>query len=195
MAGDAIPAYEEALRAVVDLLDALPGQAMIIGGLAVIAHGYVRATDHIDATVSGAATTPEQIVSLARDRDIHPRIDDPMAFARRTQMLLLVHRPTGIPVDISLAWIRFEAEALARQQVIAFRGLDIRVCDPEDLIIYKLVAARPLDLEDARQLTMRHGLRLDRTRILSTLASFDEILEDGRSRVAMWRDIDRTASP
>ena len=166
---------------------------MLIGGLAVIAHGHVRTTDDIDATVSAQGTSPEQIVELARVQDIYPRIDDAIAFARRNQVLLLIHRPTGIELDLSLAWLPFEEQALARSVVVRFRGLELRVCDLEDLIVYKLVAARPVDIEDARQLSMRHHTRIDRDKMTRRLTEFDEMLEDSRSRVAIWRDIERSA--
>ncbi|MBA3888110.1 MAG: nucleotidyltransferase [Acidobacteria bacterium] len=187
--------YEDALRAVLALLDDLPGPGMIIGGLAVIAQGHVRATEDIDVTVSGASVTAGAVIDVAARHGIVSRIDDPVAFAERTQVLLLVHERTGVEVDLSLAWIPFEEEALARQQVVAFGEMTIRVCHPEDLIIYKLVAARPLDLEDARQLTLRHGRALDRERIQRTVAGFDEILEDGRSRLALWLAIERSTMP
>jgi hypothetical protein len=184
--------YDDALRAVLALLDDLPGPAMIIGGLAVIAQGHVRTTEDIDVTVSGASVTPGSVIDVAARHGIRSRIDDPVAFAERTQVLLLVHEPTGVEVDLSLAWIPFEEEALSRGQVVPFRDTTMRVCHPEDLVIYKLVAARPLDLEDARQLVLRHGTALDRERIQRTLASFDEILEDGRPRVALWLEIERS---
>ena len=69
----------------------------------------------------------------------------------------------------------------------------MRVCDLEDLIVYKLVAARPVDIEDARQLSMRHHTRIDRDKMTRRLTEFDEMLEDSRSRVAIWRDIERSA--
>lgn len=107
--------FERALRAVMALLDALPGPTMLIGGIAVIAHGHVRTTDDIAATVSGKDVTAEQILAVAAGHDIESRIDDPVAFARRNQVLLLVHRPTGVPVDVSLAWLAFEEAAFGRQ--------------------------------------------------------------------------------
>jgi hypothetical protein len=182
--------FEDAVRAVAALLDDLPGASMFIGGLAVIAHGYVRTTDDIDATVSGAGLTPERIVETAARHGIHPRIDDVAAFARRTQVLLLVHRASGVDVDLSLAWIPFEHEALARHQIVRFREMALRVSDATDLIVYKLVAGRAHDVEDARQLLIRHRSTIDRTRVRTVLAAFDELLDDGRSRVALWQHVD-----
>lgn len=185
--------YEWALRAVSAFLDRLPGPTMFIGGLAVIAHGHVRTTVDIDATVSGKDVSPDHIVEVAATHDIYPRIDDVLAFARRNQVLLLAHRPTGVELDLSLAWLPFEQEALARRTVVRFGDLELRVCDPEDLIVYKLVAARPLDLEDARQIALRHHKRIDRERVRGILAAFDDALDDGRPRVELWRDIERSA--
>jgi hypothetical protein len=187
------PPYDRALRAVVALLDALPGPSMLIGGLAVMLHGHVRTTDDIDATVAGAGLTPEQIVARARAYDLMPRIENAVALARRTQVLLLVHQPTGVELDLSLAWVPFEAEALARRVVVRFEDLELHVCGAEDLIIYKVVAARPVDLDDARQLAMRHRQGIDRERVRRVLAEFDEVLEDGRPRLALWQAIERAA--
>ena len=195
MTSGAPESYERALRAVVSLLAVLPGPTMFIGGLAVIAHGHVRATDDIDTTASGQRVTPEQIVSAAAAFDIHPRMDGAVEFARRTQVLLLEHRPTGVNIDLSLAWLPFEEEALARHVVVRFRDMDLRICGPEDLIIYKVVAARPVDLEDARQIALRHWAGIDRDRVRRTLAEFDAVLEDGRSRVDLWRAIEQSGHP
>jgi hypothetical protein len=65
----------------------------------------------------------------------------------------------------------------------------------EDLIVYKLVAARPVDLEDARQLAMRHHAHIDRERVRRIVAEFDGVLEDGRSRIDLWLSVERSAYP
>jgi hypothetical protein len=193
MTHDRAEPYEQALRAVSAFLDQLPGPTMFIDGLAVIAHGHIRTTDDIDATVSGEDVSADRIVQWAAAHDIHPRMDDALAFARRNQVLLLVHRPTGVELDLSLAWLPFEREALARRTIVRLRDLELRVCDPEDLIVYKLVAARALDLEDARQIALRHHTRIDRERVRRLLTAFDDALDDGRSRVELWRDVERSA--
>ena len=66
MTGRAPESYEQALHAVSALLAALPGPAMLIGGLVVIAHGHVRTTDDIDATASGRRVTPPKRVPDGR---------------------------------------------------------------------------------------------------------------------------------
>lgn len=58
-----------------------------------------------------------------------------------------------------------------------------------------LVAARRIDLDDARQLAMRHQSRIDLERERRMLAEFDAVLDNGRSRLEMWRAIETSAYP
>lgn len=188
------PPYLVALRAVAAWLDTVDAPARVIGGLAVIVHGHLRTTFDIDATISAADVDPKRLIGSAADFGFKPRHPDPLTFARQTQMLLLTHEATGVQIDVSLAWLPFELDALTRRAEVVFEGLTLRVCDPGDLIVYKLVAARPRDLDDAKQIALRHWQTLDRDRILNTAREFDVLLEDDRSRAQMWREIANAAS-
>lgn len=126
---------------------------------------------------------------------IVPRIPDSLAFVEHNQILLLVHQSSDVQVDLSLAWLPFEEHALERSLSVAFHGVTIRICHPEDIVVYKLVAARPLGLEDARQLTLLHHHTIDRRRASEALREFDEVLEDGRPRLPLWHEIARSAYP
>jgi len=44
-----------------------------------------------------------------------------------------------------------------------------------------------------RQIALRHHKRIDRERVRGILAAFDDALDDGRPRVELWRDIERSA--
>ena len=108
-----------------------------------IASGVSRSTIDIDATVSAQAVEPERLAAALAGQDIHPRIDGAVEFARSRHIFLAEHRPSGVPVDISLAWLPFEEEAIAAAETRDFAGVRTRVARPEDLVIYKMVAARP----------------------------------------------------
>lgn len=138
---------------------------MFIGGLAVIAHGVPRYTLDIDATVLGREVSPERLVEAARAHQLVPRREDVIAFARASQVVLLRHESLEIPVDVSLAWMPFEEEAIEASQEADYQGVRIRVPRPEDLIVYKLIASRPRDLEDAGKLLALHGKRINVGRV------------------------------
>lgn len=120
------PRYLDALRAVRDALAALESPFMFIGGLAVIAHGVPRYTLDIDATVPGRKVSPERVVEAARRHKLIPRREDAIAFAQTSQVVLLRHEACGVPVDVSLAWMPFEEEALGASRV---EGLVRQFCE------------------------------------------------------------------
>ena len=54
---------------------------MVIGGIAVIAHGVQRMTTDIDAVIQGDSVQIRELLSVLRQHRILPRIDDAEAFA------------------------------------------------------------------------------------------------------------------
>jgi hypothetical protein len=151
---------------------------MIIGGIAVIAHGVARYTADIDATVAASDTVLEHIFDAVARHHIAPRIEDAPAFARERQIVLLRHGPSGVDLDVSLAWLPFEIEAIRRSETCDYGGVAIPIARPDDLVIYKMVAARPRDLEDVERLLLLHGSSLDVPRIAATVREFADALEE-----------------
>ncbi len=173
------PRFLSALRAARNALAALKTPSMFIGGVAVIAHGVARHTVDIDATVLASQVSPERLVEVGQSFEIVPRTTDAVAFARERQVLLLRHASSEIPIDVSLAWLPFEEEALSNCQTVDFGGVSIPVPRPEDLLLYKLVAHRPRDIEDAETLLLLHGKHVDLSRVTAILQEFCDALEDG----------------
>ena len=95
-------------------------------------------------------------------------------------------------LDVSLAWLPFELDAIGRSEVIDYAGVAIRVPRPDDLVIYKLVAARPRDLDDVERLLLLHGASLDLPRIVATVREFADVLEDPGRVDALERLLKKT---
>jgi hypothetical protein len=167
-----------ALAATAAALESLPTRSMIIGGIAVIARGLPRQTIDIDATVWAESIDPETLLQAFAQHLLLPRIGDALDFARRHQMLLLRHEPSGTPVDLSLAWLPFEREALQRSTVVDFGGVSIHVAAPEDLIVYKAVAWRDRDRSDIERLLTRYRGEVDLDRIRALVREFALALDD-----------------
>lgn len=179
------PGFLDALAAVQRGLDALGAPSMIIGGVAVIALGVPRLTVDIDATVEAASIEVERLSQALAGQAIVPRMPEARAFARERQVYLAVHEASGIPVDVSLAWLPFEADALRASRSIDFAGVRIRIPRPEDLLIYKLIASRARDLDDAEGLLLLHGATMDLPRIRTTVKQFADVLEDAERTKAL----------
>lgn len=71
-------------------------------------------------------------------------------------MLLLPHEPTGVDLDVSLGWSAFEHEELDARTCAEFAGVRAYMATPDDLVVFKAVAARPRDLEGAEALLLLH---------------------------------------
>lgn len=168
----------EALGDLSRALADLGSPAMIIGGLAVIARGVPRLTIDIDATVWGNDASLDRLFSELERHHIVPRIEDARKFAEHRQVLLLVHQPTGTPLEVSIAWLPFEEEALQRASPVSFGGVEVPVARPEDLIVYKVVAWRDRDKDDVERLLVLHHDTIDLERVRKLVREFAEALGD-----------------
>ncbi|MCS7178600.1 MAG: hypothetical protein RML46_11560 [Anaerolineae bacterium] len=148
----------------------------VIGGVAVQAWGEPRLTLDLDLTVM---TPPEGAAALVHrllERFV-PRVPDPVAFARRTRVVL-IRASNGCDVDISLGVPGYEEDLIRRAvDYEVAPGQTIRLCSPEDLIIHKAVAGRPQDLVDITGIVYRQGERLDVAYIRRWLKEFAAALE------------------
>lgn len=170
--------FLDALAALAAALDEAGAPSMLIGGVAVIVRGVPRQTVDIDATIWAEGLDAEALVGLLARHHIEPRIADALAFARQHQVLLLRHQPSGTPLEVSLAWLDFEREALERATFEDVGGVHLRVATAEDLIVFKAVAWRDRDRADIERLVAAHPEELDLARIRRLVQEFSEALEE-----------------
>lgn len=168
------PAAFEVLRA---LLGVLPrfGDWYLFGAQAVIAYGVPRLSADVDVTLRLVPDVPDRLVGDMRAAGFEPRVPD-ADFVRRTRVLPFVHASTGMPLDVVLAGPGLEDEFLARARVLDIGGLHVPTLEPGDLIIAKILAGRPKDVEDARGLLKARGGEIDQGRIESVLRLLEEAL-------------------
>jgi hypothetical protein len=185
-------AVEEALGDLTSFLERCGAPGFIIGGIAVIAWGFGRSTLDIDAAVAVAPSESGSLLLRLRRAGFVARIPDARAFAEENLVILVRHARTGFDVDISLAQLDFEKEALGHLQHRPFGCVQIPVPRPTDLIVYKMIAARPRDLQDVEELLAR-GLAVDEPRVVKLLREFDSLLETDRA--AEWRRLRARLQP
>lgn len=137
-------------------LDAVHAQAVVVGGVAVSFLGRPRFTQDIDALAILADAEWEAAILVAAAHGIVPRIDDPVAFARRSRVLLLRHRDSSIDIDVILGGLPFEEQVVAQGRTYSVGGVSVRLPRVEDLLIMKAVAHRPRDLQDIESLLDAH---------------------------------------
>lgn len=173
---------EAALEALASGLSQLHVPWAVIGGIAVIARGVRRFTTDIGVAVRGDAISVELLLQNLAAFSILPRIDDAVSFAEANLVLLLRHQESGVDLDVSLAWSGFEHEALSTSTMTSFGRVRAPMCTAESLVVFKAIAGRPKDIEDAEALLTLHP-DIDRERArrrvaeLSVLAEAPELLD------------------
>ena len=161
------PAATEVLRALSGVISRF-GPWYLFGAQAVVAYGIPRLSADVDVTLKLFGGSTEAFVEAMRAAGFELRMSDP-ELVRRTGVLPFVHGPTGMPLDVVLAGSGLEDEFLGRARSIDIAGISVPTIDRADLVIAKLLARRPKDIEDARGLWKIHGARLDAARIRAIL--------------------------
>jgi hypothetical protein len=140
----------------------------LFGAQAVQVWGMPRLTADVDVTARLRSDDPASFVARMGDAGFDPRVPDVVGFVRRTRVVPFVHRASGIPLDVILAGPGLEEEFLERARPIDLGGVVLPVISPEDLIVTKILAGRPKDVEDVRgvlrerldEIDLRHVRRL-----------------------------------
>jgi hypothetical protein len=189
MSSDAAAEFTSALLALQRAFDELARPAVIIGGIAAIARGVPRQTIDIDAAIEAQGLDVNDAIEVLGRHGFEPRIERADEFARQRLVLLLRHRPSGLRLGLSLAWLPFERDALARASTFDFGGVSLRVVAVEDLIVLKAVAWPLRDRDDIERLLIRHGRSVNLQQMRAALVQSFGMLEEPE-RLA---DFDRLA--
>lgn len=167
---------DDAIGDLARALDAFGLAWFLFGAQAAIIYGSTRVTEDIDVTVNLGDHTARELVSILTRNGFGLRVGDAEGFVEKTRVLPVVHSATAIPVDVVFAGPGLEELFLARLRRHQRSGMSIPVASPEDLIVMKLLAGRPRDIEDVRAVLRALGPKLDMPMLTTTLALLEEAL-------------------
>jgi len=133
---------------------------VVIGGYAVAAHGYERATRDVDIVFATDLENCERFAAVLRGLDAHVRVADLPAPGGQISADWLSGGGHFVFATVhglldALSWIAgldhgaLESRALS---VELADGTQLRVCSYDDLVAMKRVADRPRDHEDLHEL-------------------------------------------
>jgi len=152
-------------------------QFCLIGGIALLRWGEPRFTRDVDVTLLTGFGREDEFITPILSSGYRGRIPDAAEFARRNRVLL-VDSPRGIPIDIALAGLPFEALVVERASLYEFEaGCFLRTCSAEDLIVLKLFAFRARDVLDVETIVVRQHGRLDWAYIDTQLSPLAQLKE------------------
>ena len=157
-------------------LAAIHVEWFLFGAQAAIVYGVARLTADVDVT----ARMPERLsnralVDALAARGFRLRFDDP-AIVEQGRVLPFAHDATGLPVDVVLAGPGLEDEFFARAELHDIDGVNVRVVDVSDLIVMKVLAGRPKDIEDVVTLLRVQESGIDLARVSRLLQMLESAL-------------------
>ncbi len=105
-------------------------------------------------------------------------VPDPDEHLRRNGVVF-VRDLLGTRIDILLADTDYDDLLIARaREIDLLPERKAWVCSPEDLVVLKLIASRPIDLKDAESVIQRQGENLDEAYLVEWLSKFEKMLDD-----------------
>jgi hypothetical protein len=148
---------------------------MLIGGQAVLLHGEPRLTQDVDVTLAASPEQLDDVLAVCSAAGLSPLPEDVANFVRNTFVLPAADPSTGIRVDLVFSTTPYESEAIRRAVLIDIEGENVPFASAEDLILHKLFAGRPRDLDDATGVVRRKGDALDWAYIRKWAAEFSRV--------------------
>ncbi len=151
-------------RTLNDLADFLDGQGVrfaVIGGIAAGARGEPRFTADVVSVVGADLDRALALVNVLEGSPFRPLFPDVAEVVRTAFILPVRHRETQIKVDLAIGLTGFERQLLDRATQITLTDRVLPVATAEDLILLKVLAGRPRDMEDIAGIVARQANALD----------------------------------
>jgi len=112
---------------------------------------------------------------------LEPLPNDVPGFVAETFVLPTRHEASAMRVDLIFSTLPYEAQAIGRAIRIPIGGTAVPFATAEDLVVHKLFAGRPRDLEDVVGVIRRQGDAMDWTYVTRWVDTFAEV--PGRERL------------
>ena len=168
----------EVFRKTISFLDKQGFDYLVIGGIAASILGHPRMTADVDicifikkSLVKGFLQRAKKDGFTFKEKDIIKKINETGTF----QILL-----NEFHIDFLILSTDFEKSALARKKRLNIYGIEAPLPTPEDLILFKIIPARHIDLADAENIVKRHYGKLDEIYLEKWAMKLSDEAEDMR---------------
>lgn len=153
---------------------------MVIGGQAVLLYGEPRLTRDIDITLGVNVDELDKILRITSNLRLKALVENEQDFVKRTMVLPVLEEESGIRVDFIFSFSPYERQALERARNIKLGRTSVRFGSLEDVVIHKVIAGRPRDIEDVRIILLKNP-DYDSGYIKRWLKKFDDSLAQNLS--------------
>lgn len=149
---------------------------MVIGGQAVLLYGEPRLTKDIDITLGVGVDHLGEMTAIVDRLGLKYLTENVDDFVKETMVLPVIDQKSGIRIDFIFSYSPYERQAIERARKIAFGRTEIKFASLEDLVIHKMIAERPRDIEDVQSILLKNP-GYDSQYIEKWLSEFDSALD------------------
>jgi hypothetical protein len=185
--------FEEILVALAQSLSKQNIPYMIIGGQAVLLYGEPRLTRDIDITLGVDTDRLNDLLEIIKKNELKWIPEDPVSFVKETMVLPAVKETSGVRIDFVFSFTPYETQAIKRARKITIQNETVFFASPEDVLIHKIFAGRPRDLEDVRTILQKNK-NIDFPYIQQWLNTFDRSFSE-RKLFQTFNAIYRSLNP
>jgi hypothetical protein len=151
---------------------------MVIGGQAVLYYGEPRLTKDIDITLGITVEESIQVFKIIKSLKLRIITKQPLAFARRTMILPVQEKSTGIRIDFIFSFSPYERQAIRNAKTVKIRGVAVKIASLEDVVVHKIIAGRARDIDDVKSIILKNR-KYNQPYIIRWLKKFDRALGGG----------------
>ena len=181
----------KALTTITSWMERMNISYMVFGGIANSIYGNPRQTFDVDIkfTLESKYEMEQFVEELKSIAILLP--DEPIQFIKETNVIPI--EIDDVRVDLVVADLPFEIEAIKRSRYVDFSNTKIKVCLPEDLIIQKAVSTREKDWLDIRNVIENQRDKMDWNYLLKHCKDLSDFLNNTEiyERIKKWKNEER----
>ena len=149
--------FQRVIEKIAQNLDRNKIPYMVIGGQAVLLYGEPRFTKDIDVTLGIEPAHAEMLLSILPAMDFRPIVENPEEFLRETFVLPVEDRFSQLRIDFIFSLSDYERLAITRAVPVLIGTSKVNYITVDDLLIHKIIAGRPRDIEDAKSIMLKNS--------------------------------------
>lgn len=180
-------ALKQALRSLVETLDASSVRYAIIGGIATIQHGRVRTTADIDVLLTIPQIAMPALFSALLEKGFTLDLKRNIAELRDNGLTTL--RFQDVLVDMMRPILPVYSHVLDRAIPADILGQSVRISSIEGLIVMKLIAFRPQDEADIQELISAYRGQLNVEYVRSEFATVANADDPRWRKLEAWLNL------
>lgn len=168
----------EAFKRIIKFLERHKVKYLVIGGIAAGVFGEPRATVDIDIDLSIKKNKLNSFLTDAEKAGFSFDITEVNQRVNETGTFRIWYEE--VPIDFIIASTKFEENAFKRKHRVRIFGIAANFPSVEDLLLLKIIPARPQDKIDAENIALRHKGRVDEKYLLFWAQKLSDEAEDIR---------------